>query len=499
MELHFSKSVCQCLRKAACQIVGQEQTQELRLPDTLPDIGRILGSWGQVVIRSKEWRGNGMNVSGGVMVWILYAPEDGSQPQIMDCWLPIQLKWDFPQTQRDGAICILPLLKSVDARSVSARKLMVRAAVSVLGEALEPTEEEIFTPEQVPEDIQLLKMTYPVDLPQEAGEKSFRIEEELVVPSSIPRIEKILRYELVPKITEHKVLAGRLVFRGDAVFRILYMAEDGNICSWNWELPFSQYTELDTDHGVNAAACIIPIVTALELDRTDEGKWQLKAGVAAQYVIYDRVMLELTQDAYSPSRQIEGKKQMLDLPMRLDCCQEQLQIRQEWDMQGQKILDAVWYHDHPRQMQENDMLELELPGQFQVLYQDENGELQGSTVRTEDRLAIRNDPDNRVDVYTQCVPGSAGNFAAGSGVLSAEASVDCAVTGVRGLSMVTQLDAGEMLQPDPDRPSLILRRAGGEDLWNIAKSCGSTVDAIRKANGLEEEPAPERMLLIPIS
>ena len=62
MDLQFSKSVCQCLQKATCKAINQEQTQEIRLPDTMPDIGRVLGSWGQVIVRGKEWRGNGMSM-----------------------------------------------------------------------------------------------------------------------------------------------------------------------------------------------------------------------------------------------------------------------------------------------------------------------------------------------------------------------------------------------------------------------------------------------------
>lgn len=495
MELHFSRSVCQYLRKAACQIISQEQTQELRLPDALPDIGRVLGSWGQIVIRSKEWRASGMNVSGGVMAWVLYAPEDGSQPQTLDCWIPIQLKWDFPQTQRDGAICILPLLKSVDARSVSARKLMVRATVGVLGEALEPVETEIATATEVPEDIQLLTRTYPMELPMEAGEKPFQMEEELIFPPSVPPVAKILHYELAPEITEHKVLAGRLVFRGDAVLRLVYMTEDGQVCSWHWELPFSQYTELDKDYGPNAHARIVPIVTALEMDRGEDGKWMLKAGISAQYVINDRTMLELTKDAYSPNRQVKVKEEELKLPMHLDAYREELSIRQDWNDPTQKVVDSVWYFDHPRQHQQGDLLELEIPGQFQVLYQDENGQLQGITQRTEDRFTLHNDPDNQVDAYTCCIP----DAVPGNGELAADAVVNCVVTGMHGLSMVTELEAGEITAADPARPSLILRRAGNDSLWDIAKSSGSTVDAIRKANGLEQEPAPTQMLLIPIS
>ena len=64
--------------------------------------------------------------------------------------------------------------------------------------------------------------------------------------------------------------------------------------------------------------------------------------------------------------------------------------------------------------------------------------------------------------------------------------------------MVTELEWGPEDQPNQQRPSLILRRAGGESLWDIAKKSGSTVAAIRSANKLQEEPKPGQMLLIPV-
>ncbi len=491
MELHFSKSVCQSLRKAACQTVSQEQTQELRLPDGMPDIGRVLGSWGQIVIRSKEWRGNGMNVSGGVMVWVLYAPEDGSAPQTLDCWVPIQMKWDFPQTQRDGTICILPGLKAVDARTVSARKVMVRACISILGEALEPMEGELYEAPQMEEDISLLKRTYPMVLPLEAGEKAVQMEEALVFPASMPALERIVHYEMTPRVTEQKVLANRLVFRGSGCIRLVYMTPDGQVAGWNWELPFSQYTELDRDYGPNATPWTMPIITNLELERDAEGKWMLKAGIAVQYVIQDRIMAELVQDAYSPNRAVKVQMENLTLPVELDNCRQEIQIRPEWEHPGQKILDAVWYHDQPRQHREGDSLDIEIPGQFQVLYMDGEGQLQGTIVRTEDHISLAGAPEMKVDAY-MTTPGC-------SGELSAEASICCSVTGSQGLPMVTSLEVGEAVPPDPNRPSLILRRANGEDLWTIAKASGSTVEAIKMANGLDQAPEPHQMLLIPIA
>ena len=498
MDLQFSKSVCQCLRKATCQAVNQEQTQEIRLPDTMPDIGRVLGSWGQVIVRGKEWRGNGMSVTGGVMVWVLYAPEDGSEIQSIEGWIPLQMKWDFPQTQRDGAICVSPLLKAVDARSVSARKIMVRASVSAMGEAQEPMEQDIYTPMDVPKDVQLLRRKYPVELPMEAGEMSFQMEEKLNLPASAPRIHKVVRCNLVPVVAEQKVLAGRLVFRGNGKLQMLYLDPEGNLCTNQWELPFSQFTELDRDYSVNATADIVPIVTGMEMEVLEDGKRLCKMGLSMQYTVYDRQILDLVCDGYSTQRQLMMEKEQLRLPVRLDRHMEEVQLRQNWDMSGQKIEDLVWYGEQPHGIQEEGTLQWQIPGQFQALYRDDQGQLQGATVRGEMFAEMENDPLNRVDTWLTYPTGPEGMFMADGAQLTASGTMVCDVFGEEGLTMVTALQLGEPVPLDPHRPSLILRRTGDSDLWDIAKECGSTVEAICKANAITTEPEADTMLLIPV-
>ena len=66
------------------------------------------------------------------------------------------------------------------------------------------------------------------------------------------------------------------------------------------------------------------------------------------------------------------------------------------------------------------------------------------------------------------------------------------------MSQVTGLELGDPVRPDPNRPSLIVRKPGEADLWALAKGCGSTMDAISQANGLEGEPDPDALLLIPV-
>ena len=150
MELEFVNKPMDCLRQAVWEIKDEEQTQELKLTDGMPDVGRVLGAWGQLLIRSKEWRGSGMSISGGTLVWVLYEPEDAGELQTVETWVPFSMRWDFPQTKQDGSILINALLRTVDARSVSARKLMIRTVVSAAGQALEPYKQSVYYPEHIP-------------------------------------------------------------------------------------------------------------------------------------------------------------------------------------------------------------------------------------------------------------------------------------------------------------------------------------------------------------
>ena len=79
-----------------------------------------------------------------------------------------------------------------------------------------------------------------------------------------------------------------------------------------------------------------------------------------------------------------------------------------------------------------------------------------------------------------------------------EAEFAWTVTREDQVSCVSDATPGEARDTGP-RPSVVIRRVErGEALWDIAKSCGSTVDDIRSANTLPgDEAAVGTLLLIP--
>lgn len=498
MELKFGKNNILCLNTALEELQNSEQTQEIKLSDGMPDIGHILGAWGQVILRGKEWRGDSISVSGGMMVWVLYAPEDGGGEKCIDAWIPFQMRWELPAGTPEGSIRLQCLTRFVDARPVSARKIMVRAGAAALAVALVPGDRSVYEPLEPEEGVELLRSVYPVRLPKEAGEKTFLQDEELALPDSAPQPEKLVYYCMEPRVTDRKVLSSKVVFRGNTRLHTLYRSEEGQLHSWDFEVPFSQYAELGGEHGADAQADFWLCPTSLDLELDDEGHLRLKCGIAAQYLITDKQPVTLIEDAYSPGRELETQKEMLELPAVLENRRENLYGEQTIGGEANIAVDVSFLPDFPRQSRVENGIELELPGSFQVLYYGGDGMLHSGSARWEGKQSIP--ADEQSHILAVPMPGEVQAVTGNDSILvKTELPVEMTTTARQGIPMVTGVALGEPRPADPGRPSLILRRAGEKRLWDIAKGCGSTVEAIRKANGLSDEPLPNQMLLIPVS
>jgi len=497
LEMRFERKTISCLDTALQQVQNSEQTLELKLQEGMPDVGQILTAWGQPVLRSKEWREEDVQFSGGMMVWILYAPEDGSEEQCVQGWIPFQMRWDLPEHTPEGMLRLRCLTRFVDGRSTSPRKILVRAGLAVMAEAFVPEELEIAEPGERSAHVALLENIYPLRLLKEAGEKSFQMEEELYVPDSAPKVKQLISWRLSPRITDHRVLGDKVVFRGNGNLHVLYRSDAGQLHSWDFELPFSQYADLQGEYGSDARVETALMPTALELELRENGTLDLRSGMTAQYLITDKQPIAVVEDAYSPGWDLTINRETVMPPVVLENRRENIYAEQSISAAANLTADVQFLPDFPRQRRTESGVQLEYPGQFQVLYYDEDRRLRGITSRWEGTGNLPMEENSRINAVPMGteVQSITGN---GSILAKAELPVELTTTAQQGIPMVTGVELGQQKKPDPGRPSLILRRAGDSSLWEIAKASGSTMEAIRRANGLSGEPKPDQMLLIPV-
>lgn len=498
MELQFHKTGIGCLKSIKWESQNQEQTQEVKLGDGMPDIGRVLGTWGQVVMRSKQWQSDSLGLSGGVMVWVLYAPEDGGPVRSVETWIPFQMDWDIPDTKADGTMAATCYLRSADARMTSGRKLMVRVNVGAVMQAYLPDYADIYGCDDLPEDVQVLKKTYPVCLPKDAGEKPFTLDEELELPPSSPKAENFLRYRIQPQILESRVMTGKLVFRGNCAVSALYTDEGGYLQNCDFDVPFSQFAELGGDFDESARAWLLPQVTGMEMHADEQGRIRMKASVTCQYVVCEDTDVEVIADAYSPRRDVVAHCKELELPAIWDMRTETLPLDHSFHVEGTHIADGVVLPDQPRMQRTPEGTHVQLPAMGQVLYYDEEGALQSGVVRWEDEMDV--DTQSGAQLLGVVIPvGTTESMLTGQdATLHTDVQFVNMRTAGENIPMVTALELGQIKEQDPARPSVILRRMGQGGLWQLAKKCGSSCEAIRQANALTEEPPVGKMLIIPV-
>ncbi len=494
--MQFQKEVYACMRLCSEEVKNEEQTLELRLPDAMPDMGKILGAWGQVLIRSKEWRQGAAVLSGGVMTWVLYAPEDGSMARVVEGWVPFSMSWELPPSDRDGQLQVSCMLRSVDGRCLSARRLLVRTNLSAMVCAYLPSEFAVYSPEKLPQDVQLLQKSYPVCYPREAGEKPFQLDEDLTLSAELSGA-KLMCCSLHPRVTDEKLMGDKAVFRGTAFFRALLRTPEGMLKSCTYELPFSQYAQLDQEYPDSASAQVMPIVTSLEPDILEDGKLRLKAGMSGQYMIYSRPVLQITEDAYSNCREIQLQTDLVNVPAVLEQQSRQVAISQS-AAPMEELVDVTIYAQQPGVQRGPEESRITLSGSFSMLGRQEDGDLSGAVSRWEQELSVPTDSQTRLLV--SCCPSGEVRSAltAEETVLGGEMMLNITTLSDYGIPQLSGVELGELREPDPMRPALVLCRAGEAELWDLARENGSTVDAIRRANHLQEAPVPGQMLLIPV-
>lgn len=494
MEVQFEQDTLRYLCSKAWGIKTLEETGEIRLAEQEKASDEILGAWGQPILLEKEWSSGSVSVSGGVNVWVLLRGQDGGV-QCVDGWIPFRQTWELHDSKRDGALNAQCALEAIDARMTGAGKLIVTVRLRAELRALEPCAVQQYKPGHLPEDIYTLQQTELMCLPVEAGEKRTSLTENVNFSPANSGFARVLFYRMHPEVYERRIMGDKLVFRGAVKLRLVYMEQDGQIAALDEEFPISQYVQLDGEYASEAFAHILPVVTAAEAGRDDEGKLVVHCDTLWQYEILDRVPVSFVQDAYSNARSLDLTFCQLSLPNAGTWKEETCTIERELPFITSHIVDCdlMVYTSVDEKSGK-----LQTSGSVRILYYDENDVLKSGIipVSSEEQLPQLD------SVSAHCIQRQAPSVDCkmGGGRCTAYMTVPYALCSTEEIVIkwCTAIHAEDEQHKRDDRPSVILRRVDEHQLWCLAKACGSSEKAIRQANEIAGELLSGKMLLIPV-
>lgn len=222
MELAFEQKQRSCLHRTAHLSLAQEQTQELIIPDSMPDASRTLICCAEPEVQSKTNREGSLLVTGTLRTCCLYADEAGGL-QLLTSELPFTVKLECAELREDTQTLVRCCVRSADSRLINSRKVLLRVSVLVQADGYEPQTQSMSVLKDPPACLQLKTQTYETNAPVELSERAFQVSEELNLPDGRPQITRLVSCLLTPVVQEQGLVGSKAVLKGTANLQITYL------------------------------------------------------------------------------------------------------------------------------------------------------------------------------------------------------------------------------------------------------------------------------------
>ncbi|NCB50966.1 MAG: DUF3794 domain-containing protein [Clostridia bacterium] len=503
MDVTMGKKTVACYHKIFEYRDVSESAMELVVPDTMPDIDRLLCADGTLVIRSKEVSEGSVSVSAGISASVLYVPDGAAGPCCLKAAVPFAFEVDAPGVTSDSVPVATLTLTDIEARMLNPRKVIIRASVAVTIECFDRSEAEYSSEVSGGEKAELQVLTERSNISHVVGvkEKTFVITDEYRLPAGSPPVGEPLRENVELCAEDVRTVGSKVVINGSAKIVLTYSVDGSSeIASAVFETAFSQLVDMDIE--LTAPECRTALLlTAVYIEPHNyaggERGYTCELHIVAQAVCSDNIGVEYISDCYSNRLSIrttaEPVRVICDIRRSLQRCGFHETLEADRTV-GEVIEASCRATDFET---ENGNIECKITAY--VIFSDDSGKLFCAGGRFPFAC-----PAGFEEGMTGAVTGA---HCAQVYATPAQKSIDLRTQVCFDLMMwreseicqIAEIDDDEEGAAMTDRPSLVVVRAGEDaTLWTLAKRYRSTREIILQANGLEEgEPITGRLLLIP--
>lgn len=241
--------------------------RDIVLPDYYPDIFRILKCTVTPSVVSQSINGSKLSIDAQALIRILYLSENDHRINCIEQKVPLSKSVEIQGECVDPSVKVGLCCDHINCRVVNRRRLDIRGAVTAKIKVCCEAPVQIITG-AAGAGIQLKKQQFTYPCKRLTAAKRITVIEETELPQSKPSIGAVLRCGCFITGAEQKVIAGKLVAKGEAEISLLYSCVDRSgedaAESLRFTLPFSQIIDVDgidesfdADIDITAADCTV--------------------------------------------------------------------------------------------------------------------------------------------------------------------------------------------------------------------------------------------------
>ena len=246
MELDLQHTTLEGYQQILNTVMTQEEVTESIVPDSYPDVSRIICAVGDAYITSKQITNGNTKIIGKACVNVLYVPEGELFPRSITLNLPIQCSGDYSQVKETDMIHCSVLSASVESRLVNPRKLFIKGEFKINIRVYSRNSAEVVCDlaDEKNGTLQKLQAEYTHHAISAVLEKPFLFTDTLRQSASKPAMEELLYCQTYPGIVDGRYIGKKLVCKGEINLCALYRS-GSEVTTATFELPFSQILEME--------------------------------------------------------------------------------------------------------------------------------------------------------------------------------------------------------------------------------------------------------------
>lgn len=315
--INYISPICKCR-------FTREETMEVIVPDSMPDIVRVIDADAMPFMRGKDADTGRMAVSGIAEAVVLYVPESGGSIKRLEVSMPFSATHENAEITSECLLTAAVTLSSTDVRAINPRKLLIKLELCYeLGAYLPDSKSMPCGMNEPHGDIQMLETARELMLPSSVSEKTFVLTDELSVPVAKPAIGEILRYSACVLVDECRGVGTKALAKGTVLTTILYRSNENSLEKVEFSSKFSQIIETEATEEAERYE-VLAMTTGAYVSRgltEDSGNETLSLELHAvlQCISYKKTDIKFISDAYSTKHVLAIESQ----DVSLECCGEE--------------------------------------------------------------------------------------------------------------------------------------------------------------------------------
>lgn len=309
--------------------IGKEVSQlliegDIIVPDTKPDMDRLLKKSANAYIDSREIGNERVSFKGNLDIEVLYiAKGEDKAIHSMRTSTPINDFINMEGALNDMFVSTRCDITNIEYKIINDRKVSYRAIVDVMAEVVSKEENEVVVDiEGIPES-QMKKTQVSMNRLVTGKNDRFIIKEEISLPSGKPNIRELLESSFYICSKEVKAGDGKVNVSGNLKVLCLYKSdeEDGIIEYIENEVPFSGSLEADGCDDTMLAEVKTDILQCFSQVRQDEDGEErvieIEAEIGADIRVLKDETVDILEDTYCINKNAELSQEFMEYPMFL--------------------------------------------------------------------------------------------------------------------------------------------------------------------------------------